>query len=290
MAYSQIIGALATVGMNIRKVWYQHGPVAQKLDLIASFFSVDKILFNSSYTQQLHHAAPAFSYPLKGEEVISPGIEKNSFDSDTVSSIQREFKRDGMLLLMAGRITPFKQYEIAIDSLHQLFAMKPGLKSKVRLLIVGGVGRDEDEKYHDRIKLMIRDLKLKRSIFLVGSKSNMTDYYMASDLIIHIPMSPEPFGLVVAEAMNYGRLVVAPSTGGTYSLLIPNKTGISIDCTHKGLKNRLARKLLSVIDMNLTAVPKIERIRERAQENIQNNFSMKKTVLALETCYTSLLE
>jgi len=289
MAYSQIIGALATVGMNVRKVWYQHGPVAQKLDLIASCFSVDKILFNSKYTQKLHHTAPSLNYPNHGEQVISPGIENISFDSKVVSTIEKEFKRDGMLLLMAGRITPFKQYEIAIESLHLLFTINPSLKSKVRMIIVGGVGRAEDEKYHDRIKMMITDLKLESSVFLLGSKSNMSDYYKACDLVIHIPMSPEPFGLVVAEAMNYGRLVMAPSTGGTQNLLIPYQTGINIDCTIKDLKSRLTYQLLSIIEMHFIAAPKLERIKSDAQKNIQQNFSMKKTVITLESCYKSLL-
>jgi hypothetical protein len=49
MPYAHIIGAIACLGLDVKKIWFQHGPVGGKLDKIASLLPVDRILFNSQY-------------------------------------------------------------------------------------------------------------------------------------------------------------------------------------------------------------------------------------------------
>lgn len=289
MAYSQIIGAMATLGLPVKKVWYQHGPVAEKLDIIATFFSVDKILFNSSYTQMLHHTAPSFHYPKKGEDIVSPGIEDYAFDRNLVTTIQGEYKKNGVLLLMAGRISPFKQYELVIEALHSLFRINLSLKKKVKLIIVGGATSRDDESYLKMLENKLHLYELKDNIFFLGAKSNMADYYNACDILVHTPMKPEPFGLVVAEAMNFGKVVLAPSSGGTGDFLIPYKTGIPLDVSSKDLIQSVAYQLLHTVYLTLENDPIVDRLKQQARNNIRKNFSLKHTVISLEAHYQDIL-
>ncbi len=289
MAYSQIVGSLATVGLEIKRTWYQHGPVAQKLDLIASFFRVDKIIFNSSYTQQLHHTAPSFQTALHGELVISPGIKAPIIDQENVAKIKEQYSNDGILLMMAGRITPFKQYELVIKSLGQLLSKNGELKEKIKLIIVGGVGRKEDQRYEEDLKKLVHEEKLERSLFFTGPRSNIADYYEASDLIIHTPKYPEPFGLVIAEAMAQGKLVLAPSEGGSKDFLEPNKTGISYNIYDKNIISSLTQKLTYACHLLLENDHLAIEMREEAKLTIGNHYSLERSVISLESCYTDLL-
>jgi len=288
MAYSQIVGSLATLGLPVKRVWFQHGPVAQALDIVASFFPVDKILFNSSYTQMLHHTAPSLHYPRLGEGVIPPGIEDHSIDENTVNEIRNKYRKGGLLLMMAGRIAPFKQYELVIDALNILFTLNPTLKSKVRLIIVGGVSKSEDEGYYQDLLKKVEQNNLGENIFFVGSQSNMADYYQACDLVIHTPKNPEPFGLVIAEAMNYGKMVIAPSSGGTGDFLIPYKTGIPLDVSAKELPRSIAYQILHVVYLLLEDDAILSKIEAQARVNIRKNFSLQHTVESLENCYQEL--
>ncbi len=289
MAYSQIIGSLATLGLPVKRVWYQHGPVAEKLDIIASFFSVDKILFNSTYTQILHHTAPSFHYPKKGEDIVAPGIEDYSTNDNHVDEIKTTYKKDGLLLMMAGRISPFKQYELVIDAIDCLFRLNTSLKHKVRLIIVGGAGKEEEEVYLEKLKKRVLLYHLEQNIFFVGTKSNIADYYKASDIVVHTPKKPEPFGLVVAEAMNFGKIVLAPCSGGTGDFLIPYKTGVPLDTSAKDLVQSVAYQLLHVVYLSLEDDPLVKRIKEQGRANIRNNFSLKHTVISLERHYQEIL-
>lgn len=288
MAYSQIIGSLATLGLPVKRVWFQHGPVAQTLDIVASFFPVDKILFNSSYTQMLHHTAPSLHYPRLGESVIPPGIESHPIDERRVNEIRSQYRRDGILLMMAGRIAPFKQYELVIDALNILFTLNPTLKSKVRLIIVGGVSKSEDQSYYQNLLKRVEKFQLVENIFFVGSQSNMADYYQACDLVIHTPKNPEPFGLVIAEAMNYGKTVIAPNSGGTGDFLIPYKTGIPLDISAKELPQSIAYQILHVVYLFLENDPILSKMKDQARVNIRKNFSLQHTVQSLENCYQEL--
>ncbi len=289
MAYSQIITSLATLGLPVKRVWYQHGPVAEKLDIMASFFPVDKILFNSTYTQILHHTAPSFHYPRCGERVIAPGIEDYSADEAVVQEIKNQYKRDGLLLMMAGRISPFKQYELVIEAMSSLFKINSNLKNKVRLVIVGGATKTEDQSYLKNLQKRVAYYALEENIFFLGSKSNMADYYVASDIVVHTPKKPEPFGLVVAEAMNFGKIVLAPSSGGTVDFLIPYKTGIPLDLTAKDLIQSVAYQLLHVVYLSLENDPIIRKLGEQARSNIRKNFTLKHTVISLERTYEEIV-
>lgn len=288
MAYGQIMGAMATLGLDLKKVWYQHGPVGEKLDLIASFFRVDKILTNSSYTLELHRRAPALSSPLYGEEVIPPGIELDEVEESRLIKIKENLNPKKIHLLMAGRITPFKRYEVAIEALDHLFRRQPYRKDQIELLIVGGVGRREDEAYFEKLKESVSKYKLNGSVRFVGATTSMTEFYDVSDILIHTPQAPEPFGLVVAEAMSREVIVLASDAGGAKDLLKDRVTGLSINFDDPNIEEVLSYKIANLVKWVEEDLPLLGQMKSLAKKNIGDNYSLKATIQRLEKCYESL--
>jgi glycosyltransferase involved in cell wall biosynthesis len=62
----------------------------------------------------------------------------------------------------------------------------------------------------------------------------------ALDVVVHASTQPEPFGLVIAEAMACGRAVITSATGGAAELVRPEQDAV----THApGDANDLARAI-----------------------------------------------
>ena len=65
-------------------------------------------------------------------------------------------------------------------------------------------------------------------VTFLGSRSDVADLYRAADIAVHASTTPEPFGLVVPEAMAMNCAVIAASTGGPAEVITPG-TGFLCD-------------------------------------------------------------
>ena len=55
----------------------------------------------------------------------------------------------------------------------------------------------------------------------LGWRQDTPDYVNAADICIHASVSPEPFGLVILEAMVLGRPLIASNRGGPAEIITP---------------------------------------------------------------------
>jgi glycosyltransferase involved in cell wall biosynthesis len=67
-------------------------------------------------------------------------------------------------------------------------------------------------------------------VTFLGSRDDVPDLLNASDIALHASVRPEPFGLVVVEAMSLGKAVVAANTGGPAEV-VDRSSGITFDPT-----------------------------------------------------------
>ena len=65
---------------------------------------------------------------------------------------------------------------------------------------------------------MIQSLGLEDRIELVGWLGDMPGFYRSLDVLVHVPLQPEPFGLVLGEALAAGLPIVASSGGADHIL------------------------------------------------------------------------
>ena len=105
----------------------------------------------------------------------------------------------------------WKGHETFVRALAQLAARLP-----IRGYIVGSpVYRSTAAQVRDEeLRALAQSMGVTAHLGFVPFQSDPAAVYRALDIVVHASTSPEPFGLVVAEAMACGRAVVATTLGG----------------------------------------------------------------------------
>jgi glycosyltransferase involved in cell wall biosynthesis len=133
---------------------------------------------------------------------------------------------DAVLIAMVGNVRPWKGQHVAIEAVA---AMSSAIRSRIRLLIIGTISdTDEDRVYKARLQARIESAGLEDTVLFLGHRDDVPDLVNAADIALHASVRPEPFGLVVTEAMALGKAVVAANTGGPAEVLVDG-SGVTFD-------------------------------------------------------------
>jgi glycosyltransferase involved in cell wall biosynthesis len=180
------------------------------------------------------------------------------------------------LLGMFARVAPPKDFETLISAMVHVTRSRPD----VRLLMVGANNDPASEVYFRGLCDAIDRAGLTRSIVWTGFRRDVPDLMRAVDIVVLATRS-EGFGLVLLEAMNLGRPVVASSVGGVPEIVDHGKNGLLHEC---GDAEGLGRAILSLIaDPNLAAV-----VSEGGRRTALERFSEEGAVNNLQALYHKL--
>jgi glycosyltransferase involved in cell wall biosynthesis len=147
---------------------------------------------------------------------------------------------EGILITMVGHLRTWKGQDVLLRALAEL--VRRG-EQRVHAALVGGPTNSEDETYIALLHRIVRDEGLESRVRFLGARSDAADYMNAADIVVHASTRPEPFGLVVLEAMALGKPVIASKLGGPSEVIRP-ETGLLFDPADSdalaGLLERLA--------------------------------------------------
>ena len=103
----------------------------------------------------------------------------------------------------------------------------------------------------------------------------------ALDIVVHASTAPEPFGLVLAEAMASGRALVTTATGGSAELVLPDRTALVVAPGDAGaLADAIGR---------LAGDPGLRRrLGDAGRAHASAAFTRDRFAAAVESCYTRL--
>lgn len=126
-----------------------------------------------------------------------------------------------------GLVATFSKWK-GHDTFLRAVAALP-LSCRVRAYIVGGAVYDTDGSQYS-----LEDLRALAAAHGVGARVGFTGFVedsdqimRALDVIVHASTTPEPFGLVIAEAMACGRPLVTSATGGAAELVRPGEDALT---------------------------------------------------------------
>jgi glycosyltransferase involved in cell wall biosynthesis len=125
---------------------------------------------------------------------------------------------------MVGNIRAWKGQREVVAALRLL---PRSVLSRILVCFVGATA-SFDEGYEAALRADISRAGLDDCVQLLGFRLDVPDLYNAADVALHASTSPEPFGLVVPEAMALGCAVIAASSGGPAEVIVPG-TGILCD-------------------------------------------------------------
>lgn len=160
--------------------------------------------------------------PAEKAFVAYPGIDFEEVASRAyrpTQDIRSEFGADDgqLLAAMVGNIRFWKGQHVVVSALAGLSREQ---RRKLRVLFVGQA-TDRSSEYRDRLDRAIREHELEDMILFTGRREDVPDLLEATDIAIHASVQPEPFGIVVQEAMIHGCATVAANEGGPAEMITP---------------------------------------------------------------------
>lgn len=156
--------------------------------------------------------------------IYNPIATKNLLTTEERNSLRLKlrFNNDMITIAIFGRIIGWKgqlQFLKALKILHDK-------DFKFNILIVGDDGEGYDEEYSKSVKSFSKEHFSHSNIVYTGYVGNPEHYYQVCDLVIHASIKPEPFGLVITEAMQYSVPVIVSSIGAGEELIDNHVTGL----------------------------------------------------------------
>jgi glycosyltransferase involved in cell wall biosynthesis len=122
-----------------------------------------------------------------------------------------------------GRLAPWKGQEVFLRSVRRLVAEFPA----VRFQIVGAALFGETE-FAAGLRRLAVDLGVEQNVEFLGFRHDIPEVLRGLDVVVHASTSPEPFGLVIAEAMAAGKAVIASRGGGVPEIVVDGVTGLLV--------------------------------------------------------------
>lgn len=242
MPYAQILASIATLFTKVKTIWFQHGPVGGTLDQIANLLPVDMILFNSKYLQKTHNKMFRAKRHINDQLIINFGIIKeNSKTTNNIFNNNNKIK-----CILAGRICEWKGQLTLLKCLN-LFKNK----KMFEFFIIGSPNNKADYKYLETLNKYHKDHNLENVVKFIEHTNNIYDYMNQADILLHTSTIPEPFGLVVAEAMLNGCFVIGSNEGGVTDILRHLKTGITFDSCKNNAHLSLCESLNLYLELSI---------------------------------------
>lgn len=184
--------------------------------------------FNGDRVTVVHNPIDAALYKRDDAMRASLRAKCNISDEQTV-------------IIAAGRFVDWKGFDILLRAYAECIKDDQQFADKTRLLLLG----DGEEK--DKLCELADLLKLGQTLIMPGFVQNIRPYLWASDLFVLPSKLPEPFGIVLLEAMASGLAPIATCAGGPLDMVEDGKNGWLVPT---GNFNALSAKLRMAVADN----------------------------------------
>lgn len=225
-AWAHFLVWFPTFFLGLKKVWYHHGPITPKIwQGFYQLFSTDLILTNSEYMEGVIQRTIRNS---GGTRVLPYGIEAApfAFDSSKRQKVRQELGlSDGDIAIgIIGFIDDWKGQDIFLKASKNFKG-----QGNLKFYIIGdtrpGKAADRCITFKNKLLAYQKEENLNHVTF-TGSLNIKEGILDALDIFVHASTSPEPFGMVILEAMANGKAIIASKAGGAKEILEDKVTGL----------------------------------------------------------------
>jgi glycosyltransferase involved in cell wall biosynthesis len=225
MAKSQLYGGIAAslASMSDRVVWWQHGvPDGHWLDRLATLLPARAVGCSSLASAHAQERV----WPHRSTFVVHPGAESAAPSSEERSALRRQLSipKGATVLGIVGRLQPWKGQHRFIEALGKLRSSG----HDVHGLIIGGNAYDLSPGYERELTRLVTELGLEQNVTFTGHVPDARPYVSLMDVLVNAS-DPEPFGIVLVEAMALGVPVVAVDSGGPAEIVEHEQSGLLVN-------------------------------------------------------------
>ncbi|MFQ5693152.1 MAG: glycosyltransferase, partial [Nitrospinota bacterium] len=192
--------------------------------------------------------------------------------------VRREFGigPEDFLVGTVGRIAKQKGHRVLLEAMRRVRAALPD--RRVKLLIVG----HDDEGLRPSLEAWAERLGLAADVRFAGFQEDVAAFLRSFDLFV-LPSLWEGFGLILLEAMEQARAVVASRVDAIREVVVHGETGLLVP---PGDAERLAEAIVELIrdDGRRAAMGRAGRARQEAE------FSLDRMIQRTDELYRGLAE
>ncbi len=276
-------GALAASRLHLPHVWHVHelvtdpALVRRLIAWMVSHRSTHVVAISRAVADHLLADAPALAGRLS---VIYDAVDTARFSPAVDGSALRRawgVSREEVLAGVVGRISAWKGQDLFLRAFAQAARAQPQLKA----VIAGDVVPGEDWR-REELQALARELGVADRVLWPGYHANAPELMAALDILALPSIKPEPFGMVVIEAMAAGRPVIATAHGGPLESVADGETGLLVSPTDPAEMAAALARLAG--DRGLR-----ERMGRAARARAQRLFGFEGHVRAFQELYERLL-
>ena len=218
--------------------------------------------------------------------VIYRGINIDYFDPSTTLDTDEDqlrlswnLTREKKIILMPGRLTPWKGQEVFIEALN-LVNKELGYEAFYAVILGSNQGRDI---YTKKIKRLAEQYRLTRQLRFIDHCSNMPLAYKISDIIVSASIEPEAFGRVAVEAQAMEKLIIASNIGGSNETIIDIKSGFLFESENP---EDLKKKIIVALNLDESI---LKSMGNEGRKNIIKKYNVEKMCFSTYSEYLKLL-
>lgn len=284
--YAQKVGAVLLVANTVRAAFY--GSLAARLAHIPFVWYMRDFWLSESHPRYLlvdllgkqflcavavhiiaNSQATAGYLPCHSKvTVVYNGIEVERYDPGMGSELFRKeygIPSKAPVVGMVGRLRPWKGQ----DRFLRVLAQVREKASDVWGLMVGGDPFAIPDDYPQHLRRLTAELGLGKSVVFTNHLEDVRPALAAMDVFVH-PGDPEPFGLVIIEAMAMARPVVAFAHGALPEIVVEGVTGLLVP---PGDEDAMAQVILTL----LQDPARRHRLGAAGRERVQARFTAAQT-------------
>jgi glycosyltransferase involved in cell wall biosynthesis len=157
---------------------------------------------------------------------IYNGIDLQRFRPDCSGAEVRRacgFAPDAPVAGFVGRLVPWKGPDRFLEACARVAQAYP----PARFLLVGST-LAAYTGYAERLERSAAELGLSGRVAFRLNRTDVPQHLAAMDVFVHASVRPEPFGIVVIEAMAAGRPVIATAAGGVLEIIDHPDAGVLV--------------------------------------------------------------
>tara|TARA_Y100000590_G_scaffold419038_1_gene520426 strand:+ start:2209 stop:3369 length:1161 start_codon:yes stop_codon:yes gene_type:complete len=219
--------------------------------------------------------------------VIFRGINTGYYNSKKISSIkvdkfskEQNIDRNKFIILMPGRLTPWKGQKLFIESIKLL--IEKNIEQSVQAIILGSEqGRNV---YKKQLIGLVEQYRLGKIIKFIQHCNEMPVAYRTANLVCSCSIEPEAFGRVSVEAQSMEVPIIASNIGGSKETIIDNKTGLLFK---SGDANDLTEKIITIMQKDYNSMKSMG---FEGRKNVLKKFDVDKMCSSTFTEYKKLIE
>jgi glycosyltransferase involved in cell wall biosynthesis len=208
-----------------------------KVPCVAHLRDFEEVDFITRFYARMieHHIAISFAIkenllqlrvPEDKISVVHDAIDLETFNENvSFEYLVDEFriKKGKKLFGIFGRIIEWKGIKEFVRAVERVIGEVP----KAKAFVVGSPS-DGTQDYYDEVVDLVDRLGLNKKVIFTGYRTDIPAIMKLMNVVIHSSIRPEPFGMILIEAMAMGKPVVATKAGGPLDIVVHGKTGFLV--------------------------------------------------------------